>query len=172
MQELCNNRNCLPISMETMSAKLVLTVASAALMAAAGTGGPAPSRLDTRFVDGSGEEAAMPRPAILLFYATWCVPCHIEIRSIDNLVRAAGPVPIIIVPINANPTTKRALRGIRPAQIRYAVGGTYRFLASLAGPSNSLPVAVALNVEGAPCAIKREGLTAVEIEGFLAPCRG
>lgn len=171
MQELCNNRGCLSGSMDTMSAKLVLTVASATILAAAATGSPAPSRLKTGFVDGNGDQATTPRPAILLFFATWCAPCRMEIRSIDSLARAAAPVPIIIVPMDANLTTKQALSGIRPTQIRYTVGGTYRLLASLAGPSSSLPVAVAINAEGAPCAIKREGLKAADIESFLAPCR-
>lgn len=130
-----------------------------------------PAKADTTFVDGDGRPAELPAPAIILFYANWCAPCRVEIRSIDALARVADPVPIIIVPWDGEPRTRQALRGVQPSRIRYATGGAYRLMTKMAGPSGSLPVVVALDTKGELCNVQRVGLEASAIKAFLTPCR-
>lgn len=151
---------------------LALTVASAAA-----SDGPSlnsaylPESANPTFVDGDGRPAIMPSPAIILFYANWCAPCRVEIRSIDDLARAASPVPVIVVPWDAEARTRQALRNVAPAYLRYATGGAYRLMVKLAGPSGGLPVAVALDTEGKPCNIRRQALEASTVKAFLNRCR-
>lgn len=154
-----------------MSVILAIAIALGAVSATLGIERVMPPKIDPAFVDGEGRPAELPAPAIILFYANWCAPCRAEIKSIDDLARAASPVPIIVVPWDAESRTRQALRDVQPSQIRYATGGGYRLLAKMAGPSGGLPVVIALNAKSEPCIVRREGLVASAIKGLLGACR-
>lgn len=154
-----------------MSAILAMILASGAVDAPGDRGRMAPLRADSAYFDGAGYPATLPAPAVILFYANWCAPCRVEIRSIDDLARAAGPIPVIIVPWDMGLQTRQALRTIHPSRIRYIPGGAYRLMTRLAGPTASLPLAIALNAKGEPCNVQRGGLEAPAIKALLAACR-
>lgn len=116
-------------------------------------------------------DESLPRPAILLFFATWCAPCRAEIAALHTLSAAAGRVPVIVIPMDTDSRTQQALAALPPGKARYLSGGGYALLQKVAGPSGALPVSVALDADGRPCGIRREGLSPTDVRALLAGCR-
>ncbi len=123
-----------------------------------------------RLVDGDGAPRPLPAPAIVLFWASWCAPCRVELEMLDPLAAAASPTPVIVIPMDESRTTVALLAGIDPARIRYVPSGAYRLLRTLAGDSGALPVSVALEPSGAVCAIKQGALSVAEAGAWARRC--
>ncbi|MBW4719771.1 TlpA family protein disulfide reductase [Saccharothrix obliqua] len=71
----------------------------------AGAGGPAELRgvRVTCLGDGSAVDAAatVPGPALVNFWATWCLPCQDELRVLEEYARQPGAVPVVTVLVSS-----------------------------------------------------------------------
>ena len=119
------------------------------------------------------EPVRYPARTILLFVASWCAPCHGELRQLPAIAGGAGPYRVLVVPIDRGRATDAMLRAVpveqvwRPDAARMAeVRG--ELLAKTAG----LPFSVAIGGDGRPCALHRGGMTAERARGMRTECEG
>lgn len=121
----------------------------------------------------SAEPVRYPARTILLFVASWCAPCHGELRQLPAIAGGAGPYRVLVVPIDRGRATDAMLRAVpveqvwRPDAARMAEVRT-ELLAKTAG----LPFSVAIGGDGRPCALHRGGMTAVRARGMRTECEG
>lgn len=80
-------------------------------------------------------------------------------------------MPVIVIPMDSDNSTRQALAALPPGKVRYLPGGGYALLQKVAGPSGALPVSVALDADGRPCGIRREGLLPADVRALMAGCR-
>lgn len=113
------------------------------------------------------EEQAERR--IILFGASWCAPCLIEIRGLPQLAAAAAPDRLIVAWTDSGADRYLAAA---PANVEpMAQGASRRMLASLAGDVAGLPFAVMLDRQGRRCAEWRAPLTPRDVARLRALCR-
>ncbi|MEN2747982.1 hypothetical protein [Sphingomonas sp. T9W2] len=119
------------------------------------------------------DPARYPTRSILLFVASWCAPCHGELRQLPAITGGAGPYRVLVVPVDRGRATDAMLRAVpveqvwRPDAARMAeVRG--ELLAKTAG----LPFSVAIGGDGRPCAAHRGGMTAASARGMRLECGG
>lgn len=119
------------------------------------------------------EPVRYPARSVLLFVASWCAPCHGELRQLPAIAAGAGAYRVLVVPIDRGRATDAMLRGVpaeqlwRPDAARMAEVRT-ELLAKTAG----LPFSVAIGADGRPCALHRGGMTAVSARGMRTECEG
>ena len=130
---------------------------------------PAGARAQT-LVDGSGAAAEVPKPSILLFWAIWCAPCREETDNLAALNRAAGPMPVIVVPLDSDRRTRRALADVDPRQLRFVRTGAIAWMQRWTD-AVGLPAAVAIDKDGKRCAIKFGGVTTADLAAWRDRCR-
>jgi thiol-disulfide isomerase/thioredoxin len=105
-------------------------------------------------------EAPPPRNAILLFVASWCAPCHGEVRALPAIARAASPMRVIVVPIDARRGTERLMADVPPGQQwRLSPAAATATMRRLAKGAPGLPTSVAIDAEGEVCAVARRPLS-------------
>lgn len=134
-----------------------------AAMAAAGIAGSSSVAL-------AGDGAELPRPGVVVFWASWCVPCRAELKRVAELAVAARPLPIALLALDSpdvaraalrrmNVTTARAFADPRPpAQVLAAWGAT------------ALPLAVAIDRAGKVCGVKRGLLGTDQLRRWATTC--
>jgi thiol-disulfide isomerase/thioredoxin len=126
---------------------------------------PAPA-----LTDGSGAPSGLPHPAIILFWADWCAPCHEEIADLAALERAAAPLPVIVVPLESDRRTRRALRHLAPERLRFVATGAIAFMQDLTGGAVGLPASLALDRGGRRCALKYGAVTPEDLATWRRQC--
>ncbi|GAA4763852.1 hypothetical protein GCM10023219_05380 [Stakelama sediminis] len=114
--------------------------------------------------------AEIPEPSIILFWAVWCAPCQKEIASLDELDRAAAPVPVLIAPMEDDARSRDALGGIDPKQMRFQRFHAFEWMQRATGGSAGLPASVAVNAKGQICGIARRALTPERIGKWRVQC--
>lgn len=149
-----------------MIAKLLIALGLAiAMPVQAGAGGDVPV-----LRDGDGAAATMPTPAILMFWAEWCVPCRGEIARLGDLDRAAGTVPVLVAPIGDPVRSRRMLPKVTADRLRFAGTQSWAWMQKLSGGSTGLPVSVALDGKGQVCAVLKGPLRAATIRQWRTAC--
>lgn len=118
--------------------------------------------------------AADPDPpgnAILLFVASWCAPCHAEVRDLPALRRAAGPMRVLVVPVDATRQTRAMLARV-PAEaiVTLEPARAKAWMRRLAGGAPGLPTSVAVDLHGTVCGVRREPLDAAAVATIRRGC--
>ena len=111
------------------------------------------------------------RSTLLLFVAAWCAPCHKELAVLPELVAAAAPLPVRIVPLDSGPAKDAMLRKV-PTANRLDLGeqgGRDLFFAA-SGLPLGLPASVLIGSDGKRCAQANRPLNARRVRELMAAC--
>jgi thiol-disulfide isomerase/thioredoxin len=116
-------------------------------------------------------EAQPPRDAVLLFVASWCAPCHGELRALPAITKAAAPMRVIVVPIDARRGTERMMAKVpRGQQLRFVTAEAAAMMRRLAGGAPGLPTSVAIDAAGHVCAVSRRPLSPAAAAAIRKRC--
>ncbi len=117
-------------------------------------------------------DGAMPRPGIILFWASWCVPCRAELARLPALAQAARPLPVVTLALDPPDVARETLR-------RFGMGTHAAFadarppalvMAEWGGEGTALPLAVAVDQHGTVCGRKRGLLGTDQIRQWIGQC--
>jgi thiol-disulfide isomerase/thioredoxin len=117
------------------------------------------------------EDVQLPRAAVLLFVASWCAPCHGELRALPEIAAAAAPMRVFVVPIDAARGTERMMKRV-PDDRRWRLppAAATALMRRLAGGAPGLPTSVAIDAGGAVCAVVREPLSPARAGAIRRRC--
>lgn len=122
-------------------------------------------------VGGASSAARADRAAepatIIMFGASWCAPCLIELSEIAALAKAAAPNRLEIAWIDRAPRINGAPANVAilsPSEAR-------RKFQAAAGGEPGLPVTVMLTDDGRPCSILRQPATAAGVQRLISQCK-
>lgn len=107
------------------------------------------------------EESDPPANAIVLFVASWCAPCHAELRALPEIAAAAAPMRVFVAPVdNMRATARMMARVPADRQWRMPPAVATAAMRRLAGGAPGLPTSVAVDPAGKVCAVVRKPLSA------------
>jgi len=113
-------------------------------------------------------KAEPTKHVILMFGASWCVPCIVELRNIDALASSANPDRIKII------WSDGGIRGYKlpsSGDVEIISGtDTQRMMQQYASDASGLPYSVMLNEQGRKCAEWKTPLTSEAIKWMRATC--
>jgi len=147
-----------------MTAKISLLL----FCAAVGMGGAAAAPLP--LLDGGGAVRPLPRPAIILFWASWCAPCQAELRGLATLQKAVAPMPVILVALDGSVRSRAMLRHVDPEAVRYPGSVDANMLNLVPGGAPGVPFAIAFDRQGIACGQKGGGVAAADIVAWRDRC--
>ncbi|UUL83880.1 TlpA family protein disulfide reductase [Sphingomonas qomolangmaensis] len=118
----------------------------------------------------AAQETAPP-DTLLLFVASWCAPCHRELREFDAIAAAARPARTLVVAYDDTRATRTMLRNIAPDR-RWPIDTPARreLRRRLMQRAVGLPYAVLTDQRGEPCATSNQGLTAERARRLQRSC--
>lgn len=118
---------------------------------------------------GSARAKEQMERRIVLFGASWCAPCLVEIRELSHLAAAAAPDRLIIAWTD---TGADGYLATLPANVERVERRTAQhMLESLGGDAAGLPYAVMLDAQGRRCAEWRAPLKPRDVARLRALCR-
>lgn len=149
----------------------ILSLAGIATGAVAALPTPATAPVEHAMaIDGSLRP--LPRPGIVMLWATWCASCAGEIKRVPSLARAAAPMPFVTLAIDP---ADKARRGLAAAGL--STDGAFAdardpaaVLGGWGGAGAMLPLAVAIDRAGNVCATKRGLLGTDQLQAWKTRC--
>ncbi len=117
-----------------------------------------------------GDAAALPRPGVIVLWASWCGPCRDELARVAELEAAARPLPVTLLAIDPPQAARDALDRMHLAS-RAAFADARPPAEVLADwGATALPLAVALDREGRVCGRKRGLLGTDQLRQWARTC--
>lgn len=109
---------------------------------------------------------AYPPHTLILFVASWCAPCHAELRQIDAIASAAAPVDVRVTPVDRSGGTAALLRDVPPTRIWRSAQAVSIFTRS----NGALPFSVMTDAKGRPCATHDRALDPASVIAMRRRC--
>jgi thiol-disulfide isomerase/thioredoxin len=104
---------------------------------------------------------------IILFGASWCAPCRVELRQLPTLARLSAPDHLEIAWIDRKPATgDAAYPNVKILSVRDAREKLERFGGDISG----LPLTIILGSDMQVCSALREPLTASGVRRLQSSC--
>lgn len=119
----------------------------------------------------AAQQPAAPADTLLLVVASWCAPCHGELRALDAIAAAARPARTLVVAYDDTRATRAMLRAIAPDH-RWPVNtpAQRQIRRQLVRDAVGLPYAVLTDARGDPCATSNQGLNADRVRRLRQGC--
>ncbi|HMA49442.1 MAG TPA: hypothetical protein VKP60_06790 [Magnetospirillaceae bacterium] len=108
--------------------------------------------------------ASSVKPLVLIFWRADCAPCLIELRQAKDYLSAAPPGRVLFVGLQERAALRASAEKARlpAAQVVRATAAPEAVLTAFGGSPPALPLAVALDKDGAICA-RHSGLLGTEL---------
>lgn len=120
----------------------------------------------------SDQSPPVPPDAILMFVASWCAPCHEEVRTLPALTRAASPARVLVVPIDARRATARLTARVPQDQLwKLEPEQASALMRLTSGSAVGLPTSVATDRAGKVCGLIRRALNPGDVRLLRAGCQ-
>jgi thiol-disulfide isomerase/thioredoxin len=129
---------------------------------------PVPDALAHTLQDATGREVSLQsfkgKLVLLNFWATWCVPCKVEIPSFVDLYARYRERGVEIVGVNVAEAPSTVTPYVREMKVNYPIllTGDRKDLLETFGIDVGLPTTVIINRDGSVCR-KRVGLMSKEL---------
>ncbi len=111
---------------------------------------------------------AGPKESILLMVASWCAPCHAELRRLGEISGAAAPWSVRVVPHDDDWATMAMMEGVPKGQRLMADRAT---IEQWTGQTRGLPFSVAVDADGKVCGRVRGGLDGAKARALILACK-
>ena len=127
-----------------------------------------PANLDFTMKDATNQDVTLSqyRGKVLLidFWATWCVPCKVEIPHFVEFQEKYGKYGLQIIGVSVDDTPEKLLPYIRDMKMNYPVlqGLNHDDVLEAYGPIAGIPVSVMISRDGKICAT-HTGLTGKDV---------
>ena len=111
---------------------------------------------------------AYPPRTLIVFVASWCAPCRVELRQIEAIATIAAPIEVRVTPVDRSSGTEAMLRDISAARVWRSA----RALNTFAQNNGSLPFNLMTDTTGRPCATYDRALDPAAVLIMRRRCDG